>query len=81
MEPFSREEATAAISRVYNRMIEDGWMKPVPEGAQMKPTDLTDDAQTAILMLKKLFRGRGREFTDADYSAFVSIVLHTPEDF
>lgn len=78
---YTPHEMTKALSSVYARMIEEGWMKPVPPGVEMNPSALTEQAKQVMRALKKLFRGRGREFTDVDYAAFVSIVLHTPEAF
>jgi len=80
MEDYTPEEISLALRDVYSRLIEEGWMKQVPDGKQMRTSEITDEARAIMMRLKRLFRGRGREFTDAHYAAFVTIVLHTTED-
>ena len=79
MEDYTPEEISSALKFVYGRLIEEGWFKPDPTGANLKTTSLTDESEAIIMRLKSLFRGRGKEFTDAHYGAFVTIVLKTPE--
>jgi hypothetical protein len=79
MEDYTPEEIANALKDVYGRLIEEGWLKNDAKEGDSPTSALTKESEAIMLRLKSLFRGRGKEFTDAHYSAFVSIVLHTPE--